>query len=69
MKYSIRVDRDKNDFKIQVFDNWKGVGFNRTTEIIPPKTWFWKRNKFIKEKINEVVEELKKEIIADIKYF
>ena len=59
MKYSIGVERDGNDYCIEVIDTWKGSGRRRTIEIVPPKTWFWKRNKYIKEKIAEEVKCMK----------
>ncbi len=61
-KYQINIDRDGNDYCIEVLDSWKGRGRRRTIEIIPPKTWFWKRNKHIKEKIAEEVRAIKCEI-------
>ena len=59
MKYSTGVDRDGNDYCIEVIDNWKGSGLRRTIEIIPLKTWFWKRNKYIKQEIAKEVKCMK----------
>ena len=62
MRYSIYIEHDENDYRIEVLDWWKHLGYHTTLEIIPPKTWFWRRNKFIKEKIAEQVKYLKEKI-------
>jgi len=59
MRYHISIERDGNDYCIEVIDLWKGSGRRRTIEIIPPKTWFWKRIKYIKKKIAEEVKCIK----------
>ena len=62
MRFDISIKKDKNDYLIEVLDTWRGKGIRRAMEIIPPKTWFWKRNKFIKEKINKEIEYIKEDI-------
>ena len=59
MRYRIDIEKDKNDYLIEVLDLWRGQGIRRTIEILPPKTWFWKRNKYIKEKIDKEIECIK----------
>ena len=69
MRWDVSFDRDGNDYCIVVIDNWKGSGLRRTKEIIPPKTWFWKRNKYIKEKIAEEVKGMKFTIEDDYRIY
>ncbi|GAH75183.1 unnamed protein product [marine sediment metagenome] len=53
MKYQVSIEREGNDYLIEVIDTWIGKGIRRTIEIIPPKTWFWERSKYIKEKLQK----------------
>ena len=62
MRFHVNIEKDKNDYLIEVLDLWRGEGIRRSIEIIPPKTWFWKRNKYIKEEIAKVIECIKKDI-------
>ena len=68
MKYHVSIDKDGNDYHITVVNMWKGSGLRRTKEIVPLKTWFWERNKYIKEKIAEEVKCMKHEIDEYVNY-
>ena len=62
MRFNVDIQKDKYDYLIEVLDLWRGKGIRRSIEIIPPKTWFWKRNKYIKEKIAKEIECIKEAI-------
>jgi len=62
MRFNINIEKDKNDYLIEVLDLWRGKGIRRSIKIIPPKTWFWKRNKYIKKRINEEIGYIKEAI-------